>query len=254
MAGSYDAAGEWGLRMGESANQILVGTSGFAYKEWKGIFYPEDLSAKKYLSYYSEHFRTTEINNTFYRMPTAKLCEGWWAEVPENFSFTLKLSQRITHFKRLKNVDDEMSFFLDSAAGLGEKLGPILVQLPPNFRKDIGVLEEFLSKFALKGKLAFEFRHESWFDDEVYELLRKHRTTLGVVEKEEGEGPDTPREVTGSFVYVRLRKGDYSNDEMLEWARWICSQNVPAYCYLKHDERAPVLAKHLLDALDEARR
>ena len=96
--------------------RILVGTSGFAYKEWKGSFYPEKLPAKKYLSYYAEHFPTTEINNTFYRMPTAKLCEGWYAEVPENFSFTLKLSQRITHFKRLKNVDDEMSFFLDSAA------------------------------------------------------------------------------------------------------------------------------------------
>jgi uncharacterized protein YecE (DUF72 family) len=237
----------------EPSSRILVGTSGFAYKEWKGIFYPADLPAKKYLSYYAEHFRTTEINNTFYRMPTSKLCEGWYAEVPEDFSFTLKLSQRITHFKRLKNVDDEMNFFLDSAAGLKEKLGPILVQLPPNFRKETGVLEEFLGRFASRGKLAFEFRHESWFDEDVYELLRQYKTTLGVVEKEEGEGPDTPRVVTGLFVYMRLRKGDYSNDEMLEWARWIRHQNVPAYCYLKHDERAPVLAKQLLDALDAAR-
>src|SRR5437773_8667936 len=112
---------------------VFVGTSGFAYKEWKGSFYPEDLSAKKYLSYYAEHFPTTEINNTFYRMPTAKLCEGWYAEVPEGFLFTLKVSQRITHFKRLKNVEDDMNFFLNSAAALHEKLGPILVQLPPNF-------------------------------------------------------------------------------------------------------------------------
>ena len=233
--------------------RVFVGTSGFAYKEWKGSFYPEDLSAKKYLSYYAEHFRTTEINNTFYRMPTAKLCEGWYAEVPEGFSFTLKVSQRITHFKRLKNVDDEMNFFLESAAGLKEKLGPILVQLPPNYKKDVEVLDAFLTTFATKGKLAFEFRHESWFADDVYDLLRKHKTTLGVVEKEEGEGPDTPREVTGSFVYMRLRKGDYTKDEMLDWARWIRSQSVPVYCYLKHDERAPILAMELLAALDSVR-
>ena len=234
-------------------NPILVGTSGFAYKEWKGIFYPADLPAKKYLSFYARQFRTTEINNTFYRMPTAKLCEGWYAEVPNDFSFTLKVSQRITHFKRLKNIDDEMNFFLDSAASLKEKLGPILVQLPPNFKKDIDVLEDFLARFASKGKLAFEFRNESWFSDKVYDVLRKHKTTLGVVEKEEGEGPDTPREVTGSFVYMRLRKGEYSKDEMLDWAKWIRSQSVPVYCYLKHDASAPVLAKELLGALDEVR-
>src|SRR6185295_4860488 len=124
-------------------------------------------------------FHTTEINNTFYKMPTAKLCEGWYAEVPNDFSFTLKVSQRITHFKRLKNVDDEMTFFLDSASALKEKLGPILVQLPPNFKKATDVLEAFLANFATKGKLAFEFRHESWFDGDVYDLLRKYQTTLG---------------------------------------------------------------------------
>lgn len=235
------------------ASRILVGTSGFAYKEWKGIFYPPGLPAKKYLSYYAQQFRTTEINNTFYRMPTAKLCEGWYTEVPKDFSFTLKVSQRITHFKRLRNVYDEMSFFLDSAAGLKEKLGPILVQLPPNFKKDIDVLEDFLGRFASKGKLVFEFRNESWFADDVYDVLRKYKTTLGVVEKEEGEGPDTPREVTGSFLYMRLRKGEYSKDEMLDWAKWIRSQSVPVYCYLKHDDRAPVLAKELLAALNEVR-
>jgi uncharacterized protein YecE (DUF72 family) len=235
------------------SKDILVGTSGFAYKEWKGSFYPADLPAKKYLSYYAEHFPTTEINNTFYRMPTGKLCESWYPEVPDGFSFTLKLSQRITHFKRLKNVENEMNFFLESASALKEKLGPILVQLPPNFKKDAEVLEGFLTGFATKAKLAFEFRHDSWFADDVYDLLRKYRTTLGVVEKEEGEGPDTPREVTGSFVYMRLRKGDYSKDEMLDWARWIKSQSVPVYCYLKHDDLAPVLANALLDALNEVK-
>lgn len=235
----------------EAANQILVGTSGFAYKEWKGSFYPNDLPAKKFLSYYAGQFRTTEINNTFYRMPTAKLCEGWYAEVPDGFSFTLKVSQRITHFKRLKNIDDDMAYFLESAAGLKEKLGPLLVQLPPNYKKDLEVLDQFLTSFASQGKLVFEFRNESWFADEVYELLRKHHTTLGVVEKEEDQGPDTPREVTGSFVYMRLRKGEYTAEEMMDWARWIRSQSVPVYCYLKHDEQAPVLARRLLAALEE---
>jgi uncharacterized protein YecE (DUF72 family) len=236
----------------KAASRILVGTSGFAYKEWKGSFYPEKLPARKYLSYYAEHFRTTEINNTFYRMPTGKLCEGWYAEVPDDFSFTLKLSQRITHFKRLKNIDDDMDFFLDSAANLKEKLGPILVQLPPNFKKDLEVLEAFLEKFAKQAKLAFEFRHESWFDDELFRLLQKHNTAFGVVEKEEGESGATPREVTGSFVYMRLRKGDYSKDEMLDWARWIKGQTISVYCYLKHDERAPRLANQLLSALAES--
>jgi len=232
-------------------SRILVGTSGFAYKEWKGSFYPEDLPAKKYLSYYAEHFRTTEINNTFYRMPTATLCEGWYEGSPDNFSFTLKLSQRITHFKRLKNVDSDMDFFLNSAASLKEKLGPILVQLPPNYKKDIAVLEDFLGKFARQAKLAFEFRHASWFDDELFELLRKYNTAFGVVEKEEGEAGVTPREVTGAFVYMRLRKGEYTPEEMLDWARWIRAQTIPVYCYLKHDERAPRLANQLLTALGE---
>src|SRR5215471_8306455 len=235
------------------APRVFVGTSGFSYKEWRGIFYPEDLPVKKYLSFYAERFHTTEINNTFYRLPTTKLTEGWYPEVPADFSFTLKLSQRITHFKRLKNIDDEMNFFLESASALREKLGPILVQLPPNFKKDTETLEGFLTSFATKAKLAFEFRHESWFAGDVYELLRKYRTTLGVVEKEEDEGPDAPREVTGTFVYMRLRKGDYSKDEMLDWARWIRSQSVPVYCYLKHDDRAPILANALLAALDEVK-
>jgi uncharacterized protein YecE (DUF72 family) len=235
----------------EAEPRVLVGTSGFAYKEWKGIFYPEDLSPKKYLSYYAGHFKTTEINNTFYRMPTAKLTGSWYAEVPSDFSFTLKLSQRITHFKRLKTVDEEMNFFLESASALNEKLGPILVQLPPNFKKDLEVLDNFLSRFAGRAKLAFEFRHESWFGDETYDLLRSHNTAFGVVEKEEGESGATPREVTGSFVYMRLRKGEYSKQEMSDWARWIRNQKIPVYCYLKHEVRTTLLADQLLAALTE---
>src|SRR5262245_61038217 len=229
---------------------ILVGTSGFAYGEWRGSFYPAELSSKRFLSYYAGHFRTTEINNTFYRMPTPQLTEAWYAEVPADFSFTLKLSRKITHFKKLKDVGEEMDWFLASAASLKEKLGPILVQLPPFFRKDLSVLREFLIQFAARARLALEFRHDSWFEEEVYELLRERNTALGVVESEEKETRDVVKIVTGAFVYMRLRKGDYSETELLDWARWIREQTVPVYCYLKHDERAPVLAKQLLEALD----
>jgi len=231
------------------APRVFVGTSGFSYKEWRGIFYPEDLPAKKYLSFYAERFHTTEINNTFYRLPTTKLTEGWYAEVPADFSFTLKLSQKITHFKKLKNVDEEMGVFLRAADALQTKLGPILVQLPPTFKKDVPVLEEFTAKFSPGRKLAFEFRHESWLDEEVFELLRRHACAFGVVETEDPHKA-TPREVTGPFVYMRLRKGEYSEGELAEWAEWIRSQSVDVYCYLKHDERAPVLAEELLAELD----
>ena len=235
--------------MKDLPENILVGTSGFAYKEWKGLFYPEDLPQKQYLAYYAKHFRTTEVNNTFYRLPTPKLTEGWYNEAPEHFSFTLKLSQKITHFKRLRNVDSEMDFFLESAAQLKEKLGPTLVQLPPNFKKDAALLEEFLSKFAKRADLSFEFRNQSWFEDDIFDLLRKHGSAFGVVEKEEGESLVTPREVTGSFVYMRLRKGNYEPAELRDWARWILSQSLPVYCYLKHDEQAPTLANQLIDAI-----
>jgi uncharacterized protein YecE (DUF72 family) len=228
------------------APRILIGTSGFGYAEWRGSFYPEDLSSKKFLSYYAQHFKTTEINNTFYRLPTAKLTSSWCAEVPADFSFTLKLSQKITHIKRLRNVDEEMGVFLSAAGELKEKLGPILVQLPPNFRKDVAVLDQFLDQFSTKARLALEFRHESWFGDDVYQALSTHNCALGVVEAE----MSTPRVVTGPLVYMRLRKGDYSDAELDEWARWIRAQTVDVYCYLKHDELSPVLAKRLIESLD----
>jgi uncharacterized protein YecE (DUF72 family) len=233
----------------ESGSPIHLGTSGFSYTEWRPSFYPQDLPTKKFLSFYAQHFDTTEINNTFYRLPTPKLTEGWYAEVPTNFLFTLKVSQKITHIRRLREVDDEMDFFLRSAASLKEKLGTILVQLPPNMKKDAERLGIFLEKFAARGRLAFEFRHDSWFSDDVYDLLKSHNSALGVVEKEEGEGADAPREVTGPFVYIRLRKGEYSGSELRDWARWIRARRQEVFCYVKHDEKAPLLARQLADAL-----
>jgi len=229
--------------------RILVGTSGFSYPEWRGKFYPPDLSPKKFLSYYAQHFSTTEINKTFYRIPTEALVGNWRDEVPADFRFTLKVSQAITHRKKLKSVDSEMKRFLESAAALKEKLATLLVQLPPFLRKDLATLEEFLDKFSAHARLSFEFRHASWFCDDLYRLLQNHQCALAVVEKEEGEGAERPREITAPFVYLRLRKGEYSDAELEDWAEWIRRQTVDVFCYLKHDDEAPLLAKRLLKAL-----
>jgi uncharacterized protein YecE (DUF72 family) len=237
------------LELAREARPLFIGTSGFSYTEWRGFFYPDKLPAKQFLSFYSGIFPTTEINNTFYRIPRPALTEQWAAEVPAGFRFTLKLSQRVTHIKRLKDVDQEMSWFTSAALGLGDKLGPVLVQLPPNFKKDAARLSEFLDKQAPRLRLALEFRHASWFDDEVFEILRGHDTAFAVVEREEGETLPQPRLVTGSFVYMRLRKGELAAGEWSDWAAWIRSQVVPVYCYLKHDERSPDLARRLVQAL-----
>jgi uncharacterized protein YecE (DUF72 family) len=226
--------------------KVLIGASGFSYKEWKGIFYPEDIPPKKYLSYYATQFKTTEINNTFYRIPTTALTSGWYNEVPGDFSFTLKLSQRITHIKRLKDVDEEMERFLEAADALKEKMGTILVQLPPQFKKDQERLDAFLRAYSGRARLAFEFRHLSWHDSSVYDALRSHGCALAVVEAEE---QNAVREITGSFIYMRLRKGDYTKPELKEWADWIKSQTPDVYCYLKHDEKAPLLARQLIELL-----
>jgi uncharacterized protein YecE (DUF72 family) len=232
--------------------RIFVGTSGFSYAEWRGSFYPEDLPSKRFLPYYAERFATTEINNTFYRLPTPKRTAGWYEAAPAGFVFTLKLSQKITHIRRLKEADSEMQFFLDAAAGLNEKLGPILVQLPPNYRKNTEVLAAFLGKYASGRKLAFEFRHESWFADDVYELLSEHQVALGIVESEKDDAKEPPLIVTGPFIYMRLRKGEYSDPELDKWAKWILEQKVAVYCYMKHDQKAPVLASQLIKALESS--
>src|SRR5664279_3634220 len=158
--------------------RVLAGTSGFSYKEWKGSFYPEDLAADAMLSYYSERLPAVEINNTFYRMPKPALLEGWAAQVPEAFRFVLKASQRITHHKRLKEAGDEVAYFFGVAATLGERLGPALFQLPPNLKKDLPRLEAFLGTIPERRRAAFEFRHASWFEEDVFEALRTRGAAL----------------------------------------------------------------------------
>jgi uncharacterized protein YecE (DUF72 family) len=232
--------------------RVRVGTSGYSYKEWKGPFYPKDLAAKGFLGFYARALETVEINNTFYRMPTDKLVEGWSAEVPETFTFSVKGPQRITHIARLKNAGDAVATFVRTVRALGPRLGPLLFQLPPFLRKDVPTLRAFLELAALKGapapRVAFEFRHESWFDDEVFGALREHGVALCVAE---GESLQAPLVATADWGYVRLRRDEYSDELLSEWATKIRAQPWgDAFVYIKHDEGdAPGVAKRLIAKL-----
>jgi len=195
---------------------LYVGTSGYSYKEWKGNFYPEDLPDKQMLRFYGERFRSVEINNTFYRMPKESVLEGWAAEVPPDFKFVLKASQRITHFQRLKDAGDSLAYLLKVANILKGQLGPLLFQLPPHFKKDLTRLREFLALLPENSVAAFEFRDASWFDDEIFALLGKHRIALCIAEAE--DGVEVPFVSTADWGYLRLRRPDYGDAELKEWA------------------------------------
>jgi uncharacterized protein YecE (DUF72 family) len=224
------------------SRNVFIGTSGYSYSEWKGTFYPADLSSKNYLRFYSEHFPTTEINNTFYRFPSQAAAAGWSEQAPDSFRFSVKLTQKITHQKKLASVADEMEWFAKGIAPLSGKLAAILVQLPPYFRKDLPLLDEFLAAYGSLFPLALEFRHASWHTDEVTQFLADRKTALVIAETEE-----TPaqRMATGGFVYIRLRKSGYEEGELEDWATWIRRQDRPVYVYLKHDQQAPLLATRL---------
>ncbi len=214
--------------------RVLAGTSGFSYKEWKGSFYPEDLAAAKMLAYYADRLPAVEINNTFYRMPRPALLEGWAAEVPPGFRFVLKASQRITHFKRLKEAGDEVAYFFGVAAALGERLGPALFQLPPNLKKDLPRLAAFLQTLPAGARAAFEFRHASWFEDDVFEALRARGAALCVAEDEELA---TPLVATADWGYLRLRRQDYGDPEVAAWAARVKEQPWgEAYVFFKHED------------------
>jgi uncharacterized protein YecE (DUF72 family) len=227
---------------------LYVGTSGYSYKEWKGSFYPEDLPAKAMLKYYAERFRTVEINNTFYRMPSASVLEGWAAEVPGDFRFVLKASQKITHIQRLKATDDSVAYLLNVAATLGERLGPFLFQLPPNMKKDAARLRDFLVQLPEGTRAAFEFRHQSWFDDEVFDLLRGRKLVLCIAEAE--EGVDVPFLSTADWGYMRLRRPDYGDAELKTWVERVRSQDwKDAFVFFKHEDegKGPQMAKRFLE-------
>jgi uncharacterized protein YecE (DUF72 family) len=227
---------------------LYVGTSGYSYKEWKGAFYPLDLPNKQMLRYYGERFRAVEINNTFYRMPEASVLEAWAGAVPADFKFVLKAPQQITHRHRLKDTGDLVSRLIDVARALKERLGPLLFQLPPNFQKDVPRLRGFLTLLPYQSPAAFEFRHPSWFDDEVFGLLRDHQAALGLAEAESGR--EVPLVATTSWGYLRLRRPDYSDAELRTWVQRVRDQGWrEAFVFFKHEDKGtgPLLAKRLLE-------
>ena len=216
--------------------RVLIGTSGYSYAEWKGNFYPEKMAAKDMLRFYAERFPTVEINNTFYRMPKEELLQGWADQVPESFTFVIKASQRITHIKRLKDCGELLAYLFGVTSTLGARLGPLLFQLPPNFRKDVPRLKSFFDAMPERRRVAVEFRHASWFDDEVYEALRGHDMALVGVDEDEETTPLVP---TASWGYLRLRKTEYGEDELRAWTERVRAQPwQEAYLFLKHDEES----------------
>jgi uncharacterized protein YecE (DUF72 family) len=215
---------------------LWVGTSGYAYPEWRGSFYPEKMQTKKMLPYYAERFATVEINNTFYRMPNAKILEGWSAQVPENFKLTLKAPQRITHQKRLRDCADEVSYFLEVARTLGPKLGAILFQTPPYLRMNLEVLDGFLEMLPARLVAAFEFRHASWMDADVFSRLRSKGLALCIADSEKFS---TPLEITAGYAYFRLRDEGYQPADIERWAQTIREKTSglsETFVYFKHEE------------------
>ena len=215
--------------------KILAGTSGYAFKEWKGAFYPKELKDDGMLGYYATKFDAVEINNTFYRLPKEKVLLEWAAQVPETFTFALKASQRITHYARLKEESaDLVDFLLKNTAALGTRLGPILFQLPPNLKKDANRFRGFLGLLPSDRRYVFEFRHESWFDDEIYEALRERDIAMCIIEQDEFKSPVVS---TASWGYLRLHRLDYDEAALVEWAKCVTGQVwKEAYVFFKHDE------------------
>jgi uncharacterized protein YecE (DUF72 family) len=227
--------------------RVLVGTSGFSYPAWRGHFYPEDLPPRDMLAYYARALRTVEINHTFHRLPTPALLAGWGRQVPAGFRFALKAPQRITHQLRLRDAGEVTMRFCEVARRLGAKLGPLLFQLPPYARADVARLAEFLGTLPHGLEPAFEFRHESWFNDDVYQLLTRHRAALCIAD---AEAFTTPPVATAPFGYLRLRRGDYDDAAVEAWATRVrdTASWKRVYVYFKHEEsgRSPALARAFL--------
>jgi uncharacterized protein YecE (DUF72 family) len=228
-----------------------IGTSGYNYPEWRGTFYPEKLAATKMLEYYAERFASVEINYTFYRAPTEKILAGWSAKTPERFRFTLKAPRRITHDARLRDCADAVAHFTRVAATLEGRLGVLLFQLPPFLRRDLALLDTFLPTLPEGVRAAFEFRHGSWFDAEVFARLRARNLALCV---NDSEKLSAPVEITADYAYFRLRDEGYGPGDIARWARVIedaaggCGD---AFVYFKHEAagKGPEFGRMLIDAL-----
>lgn len=226
----------------EEVVKIHVGTSGWHYGHWVGPFYPADINKKDFLAYYSRFFHTVEINNSFYRLPEKKIFEQWRDTVPEDFFFAVKASRYITHMKRLKEPGPALDTFFERANGLGDKLGPVLFQLPPHFSLNIGRLKDFLEALPESYRYAFEFRDQSWFCAEVYRALKEHGAAFCTFEL---AGVQSPKEITAGFTYIRLHgpgaaySGRYTTEALKEWANLLSGlseQGIECYCYFDNDE------------------
>jgi uncharacterized protein YecE (DUF72 family) len=217
--------------------RLHVGTSGYNFPEWRGSFYPAKLPSAKWLEYYAQQLGTVEINYSFYRTPNAKTVAGWDAATPAAFTFVLKAPQRITHFARLRNIDEPLRLFLDTIRKLHAKLGAVLFQLPPNFKKDLARLGDLLTQFPPDVRAACEFRHASWWSDDVYDLLRSTNTALCIADTEEGT---TPLVATADFGYVRLRDEGYGEQELVEWVGRLGEVGrdwTDAFVFFKHEDK-----------------
>jgi uncharacterized protein YecE (DUF72 family) len=227
--------------------RLSAGASGYSFKEWKGDFYPKDMRPEGMLAYYAERLPTVEINNTFYQMPKASVLENWAKLTPAGFRFAIKASRRITHFARLKPdaAGDSVDFLYRNLAALGEKRGPVLFQLPPQMKKDLPRLAEFLRLLPPSHGAAFEFRNESWFADDVYEALKGAGAALCVSEREDNAPP--PLVETSAFGYVRLRLETYSDEELKQWAGRLAATGWrEVYVYFMHEPTAPAYAQTLM--------
>jgi uncharacterized protein YecE (DUF72 family) len=219
---------------------IHVGTSGWSYREWKGAFYPPDLSAAAMLRFYASRFSTVEVNNSFYRTPSERVLLNWAEQVPAEFRFVMKASRRITHNSRLTDEDGSLGYFLRAVTPLGPRLGPTLFQLPPTFPKDLIRLQGFLERLPRRWPAAIEFRHLSWFEEPVYELLRAHDVALVTVDADEGDETRAGLVPTASWGYLRLRRAEYDRSSLEQWSRRIQEQPwSEAYVFLKHEEGSP---------------
>ena len=227
---------------------LYAGTSGYSYKEWKGVFYPEKISPKDMLADYATKLPTVEINNTFYRLPKKDVLEGWLEQVPKDFRFVLKASRRITHFKRLKDTGEVLGYLFETAEVLDDRLGVVFFQLPPNFKKDLERLEPFLHELPADVRIAFEFRHQSWFEDDTFDLLRKHNRALCLADAE--NDLDVPLVSTADWGYLRLRKPGYRKPELEKWITWVGEQGwKDSYVFFKHEDAGagPKMATRFLE-------
>jgi uncharacterized protein YecE (DUF72 family) len=215
--------------------KIYVGTSGYAYKEWKGKFYPEKISPKEMLRFYSGRLNTVEINNTFYRMPKERVLISWAEQVPGNFVFALKAPQVITHLKQLRNVLDETEYLFRTLSVMDRRLGPVLFQFPKSFRADRPLLQDFLGLIPDDRACAFEFRSSSWLNDEILDLLRERGSSLCIADADENPANEIIR--TASWGYLRLRRSDYTDADLSQWLERILSQKWErVFVFFKHEE------------------